>query len=73
MYVKVTVAPGSKNETIVETAPRTFAITVREPAEQNRANTRVRELLARHFKVPLGHVRILTGHRSRGKMVSIDN
>lgn len=73
MYVKVTVAPGSRKETITETGDRTFAICVREPAEQNRANTRVRQLLAYHFNVPLGSVRILTGHRSRAKMVSIDN
>lgn len=73
MYIKVTVSPGSKKETIEEVGDRAYRITVREPAEQNLANRRVCELLALEFSVPSRAVRILTGHRSRSKMVSIDN
>ena len=46
-------------------------ISVREPALQNRANDRVREIIALRLGTPLGKVRILTGHRARGKMVSV--
>lgn len=73
MYIKVTVTPGSRKEAIDEIGDRTFLITVREPAERNLANTRVRELLALRYAIPIGKVRILTGHHSHSKMLSIDN
>jgi len=48
-------------------------LAVKEPTSGNRANGRVREIVAERFRVTLGKVRILTGHRSRAKMVSIDS
>lgn len=80
MFIKVIVSPGAKKEKVEVVHPDkggkkgdTFSISVREPAAQNLANTRVRELLAARFHTPLGKVRILTGHRSRAKMISISN
>ena len=70
MYIKVFVTPGAKRDSIEE-KDEMLVITVREPATGNRANNRVRELIARRFGVPLGQVRILTGHRSRAKMISV--
>jgi uncharacterized protein YggU (UPF0235/DUF167 family) len=70
MYIKVFVMPGAKHEKVEEKGD-TLTISVREPATGNRANDRVRELIAIREGVPLGKVRILTGHRSRGKMISV--
>ena len=70
MYIKVFVTPGAKREKVEEKG-ETLAISVREPASTNRANTRVRELIALRVGKPIGKVRILTGHRSRAKMISI--
>ena len=70
MYIKVFVTPDAKREKVEEKG-ETLAISVREPASGNRANTRVRELVAARFGASVGKVRILTGHRSRGKMVSV--
>lgn len=72
MFIKVLVSPGAKREKVEEKGD-TFFISVREPATQNLANTRVRELVAFRFHVPVGAVRILTGHRSRSKMISINS
>jgi uncharacterized protein YggU (UPF0235/DUF167 family) len=72
MYVKVVVTPGARKED-VEEKEETFRISVREPASGNHANTRVRELLAMRFQVPLSKVRILTGHHSRVKLISISS
>lgn len=72
MYIKVFVTPSAKREK-VEKKGETLAIAVREPATQNLANTRVREVIAMRFKVPVGKVRVLTGHRSRAKMISISS
>jgi len=72
MYLRVTVQPGAKRELLVKEKESAWRVSVREPAEQNRANDRVRTLVARELGVPLGAVRILTGHHARVKMLSID-
>jgi hypothetical protein len=70
MFIKVFVTPGAKKERVEEKGEM-LAIAVREPAEQNRANDRVRAIIAERMGVPVGKVRILTGHRSRSKMISV--
>ncbi len=72
MYVRVLVTPGAKKEKIGEGKKGELLVSVREPAQRNLANTRVRELLAARFRVPLSAVRILSGHRSPRKLFSID-
>jgi uncharacterized protein YggU (UPF0235/DUF167 family) len=72
MYLKVFVTPDAKKETIAEKG-EALVITVREPARQNRANNRVRELIALRQGVEVGKVRILTGHRARVKMISVNS
>ena len=78
MYIKVFVTPDAKREKVEVSHPAkgeekndALLISVKEPASGNRANTRVRELVAERFGKPLGKVRILTGHHSRAKMISI--
>lgn len=72
MYVHVRVVAGAKKESVVRTADSQFEIRVREPAERNLANTRIREILANEYGVPASAVRMLTGHRSPSKMYTID-
>ncbi len=80
MYIKVFVTPDAKRERIEENSSTklgaggpTLLIAVRESASGNRANDRVRELVAIREGVPVGKVRILTGHHSRAKMVSVSS
>jgi len=70
MFLKVFVTPDAKKERVEERGDA-LLIAVREPAEGNRANNRVRAIVAELEGVPVGKVRILTGHHSRGKMVSV--
>lgn len=72
MYIKVLVTPGAKRERVEEKG-EALVVSVREPASGNRANDRVREIIAMRVGKPLGSVRILTGHRSRVKMISISH
>lgn len=73
MYLRVHVAPGSRREKVSEGKEGTLLISVREPAEGNQANKRVRELVALHLMLPLSKVRILSGHHSPTKLLTIDN
>jgi len=71
MYVRVTVRPGARKESVIRTEEAIYSISVREPAERNLANSRVRELLAEEFSLPVGKVQLLSGHRSPKKLFSI--
>lgn len=71
MYIKVQVTPNAKREDCVRESDDHFRIAVKEPAERNLANTRVRELLAQEFAVPIGSVRHISGHRSPSKIFSL--
>ncbi len=72
MYVKVVVTPGAKRESVTPTGDAKLAVAVKEPAAQNLANRRVVEVVAIHFGVPASRVRIISGHHSRSKMLSVD-
>lgn len=48
-----------------------FIAKVNEPPEEGRANRAVMKLLAEHFGVPQSQVRILSGFKSKNKVVEI--
>lgn len=68
--VRVKVRAGSRKESFVDKTTH-FEIAVKEPARENRANERVRTLLARHFKVAVSKVRFISGQRSPNKRLRI--
>ncbi len=72
MYIKAKVTADAKKEVLGQVAPDHFKISVREPAKQNLANTRVIDLLAGHFSIPRGKVRLISGHHSPSKLFSVD-
>ena len=72
MYLRVHAQPGAKRERVIEEKEGVLAISVREKAEGNQANTRIRELVALRLLVPVSAVRILSGHHSPVKLLTID-
>ena len=72
MYIKVKVTAEAKREKIVRKKEDTFEVVVKEKTERNMANKKVLELMAMHFKVPVGKVRIVNGHHRPHKLLSVD-
>jgi len=72
MYIKVKVTPHSKKEHIERVSDDTFVVSVKEPAERNLANNRIIEMIAEEFKIVRGKVRIVNGHHSRSKILTVD-
>ena len=72
MYVKVKVVPKAKKETVKKIGESTYEMSVKEPAERNLANGRIRELLAREYGVVVGKVRMVTGHHSGSKIFDVE-
>lgn len=71
MHVKVKVVTGAKKEKLTVLSDNSLAIAVKEKAERNMANKRIRELLAEHFEIPIGKIRMIKGHRSPNKIFEI--
>lgn len=71
MYIRVRVSAGAKKEVFAQNTEDSFLVSVKEPAEQNMANKRVLELVAAHFEVLPRAIRIVSGHHSPGKILSI--
>jgi len=71
MYIKIHAVADAKREVVKKIAADTYEIHVREPKERNAANARIREVLADTLGVPLGKIKIVTGHRSKRKIFMI--
>lgn len=71
MYVRVNASPGAKKEQIRALSADRYEVSVREPAERNMANSRIRTLLARELGVPESAVRMISGHQSPHKIFSV--
>ena len=69
--VKVETGVKAKKERFEAAGKELFVAEVKEKPEHNAANKRVRELAAAYFKIPVGAVRIITGHRSPNKTIAI--
>ena len=72
MYIHVKVTAGAGKESLVAKSADHFLISVREKAERNMANSRVLELVAGHFKVPVNKVRIVNGHHRPSKLLVVE-
>ena len=78
IHVKVTTGVGkesfnpSRSRATGQESTDHFEISVREKAERNMATTRILELVAKHFEVPVNRVRIVNGHRSPSKLLVVD-
>ncbi len=70
MYLKVKVVPGAKEEKLEQIKDDEYRIWVKVPAENNLANGRVLEIFRSKF--PGTSVRLVSGHHSPSKIISIN-
>lgn len=71
MLVHVKIKPDSKEDKIVQKNDTSFIVYVKDPAEENRANKKLIELMAGRFKIVKSKVRIVTGHHHPSKILDI--
>jgi len=71
--LRVKVIPrSSKDEVSGELADGTLKVHVTAPPEKGKANEQVCAVLAKHYKVPVRAVHIMSGHGSPRKLIHID-
>lgn len=71
MIIHVKVKPGAKEEIINKIDDNNYEISVRERAEDNKANVRVINILAKEFRVSYKKISI-KNPKSRKKIVEIE-
>ncbi|MBM3272600.1 DUF167 domain-containing protein [Candidatus Kaiserbacteria bacterium] len=69
--VRVRVTAGAKREQVEQHMDGSFTITVKERAEANAANTRIRTIVSERLGVPLQSVQIQSGQQKGSKLVRI--
>lgn len=70
MIINVKVKPGSKEDIVEKISENEYIFSVKEPAEDNRANVKVVNLLAKEFGVDFRKIKI-KNPRSKKKIVEI--
>ena len=70
--IKIRVSAGAKTEKVEQMSDGSFKVRVNAPPEKGKANERVIELLAEHFKLSKSKVAILSGQTYREKTVLVD-
>jgi uncharacterized protein (TIGR00251 family) len=70
MKIQVKVKPNCRTEEVSQ-EEGSFIVKVKEPPMEGKANRAVIKLLAEHFGVPQSRVRIVSGFRSKNKVVEV--
>ncbi len=70
MYIHIKIKTKQKIESIVKISDIRFEVSVKEEAKQNRANTRMIELIKEYFETD--KVKIVSGHHSPSKLLSVE-
>jgi len=70
MKIQVKVKPNSRTAEVSREGD-SFIVKVKEPPREGRANQAVIKLLAEHFGIPQSQVRILSGLKSRNKVIEV--
>ena len=72
MEISVSIIPNSKEPGIVKISENSYKIKVDAIASKNKANKRLIEILAEHFKVSKSSISIIRGLKSRNKIIRIE-
>lgn len=70
MYIKVRIIPNSKKEKVDKVSEDHYKVSVKQKAENNLANNRLLEIM--HAEYPNSVIRIISGHHSPSKILSIE-
>lgn len=68
---KIKIAPNSKINKIIEEQDNFLKIKLTAPAHANKANKALIKFLSRHFKIAKNKIQIISGEKSRKKIISV--
>ena len=71
MYINVKVITNAKTTEITKIKPLYYKAKLRSVPEKGKANAELIEMLAKNFECKKSEIKILSGHHSREKLLSI--
>jgi len=71
MYINVKVITNAKVPELTKLKPLYYKAKLRSVPEKGKANAELIEMLAKHFECRKSEIKILSGHHSREKLLSI--
>ncbi|MGB3861275.1 MAG: DUF167 domain-containing protein [Candidatus Aminicenantaceae bacterium] len=71
--LSVKVHPRSRKQEITKIDENTYKIHVTSAPSKGEANQEVCKLIARFLGVPVSRVKIIRGHKSRNKLITIEH
>ena len=71
MRIQIRVTPNAKKPEVIQVNESEYRVRVNAKPIDGAANIRLIEILAEHFKVSFGAIRIISGATSREKVIEI--
>ncbi|MGC8867436.1 MAG: DUF167 domain-containing protein [Elusimicrobiales bacterium] len=71
MKISIRVKPLSSKKEVLKIDDKHYEIKLTSPPSEGKANNELREILADYFNISKSSVLIISGHRSRNKIVEI--
>jgi uncharacterized protein (TIGR00251 family) len=73
MKINITAKPASKKAYIKKVGEKEYIVSVKEPPIKGLANLSIIAVLSDYFKIPARCIRIVSGYRSRNKIIEIND
>ncbi len=70
-HIRVKVKTEAKKEEVVQKAKDRYEVSLKEKPERNTANKKLITILGKHLAVPINKIKIVSGHKKPGKIVTI--
>jgi uncharacterized protein len=71
MILKIKVKPGSGKQEITKISNDEYLVSLKQRAEDNKANIELIKLLKKYLKVEVGDINIIKGLKSKNKIIEI--
>ncbi|MFH1640543.1 MAG: DUF167 domain-containing protein [Candidatus Omnitrophota bacterium] len=72
MRINVKVKPNSKENKVEKVNGATFVLWVKQATREGKANEAAVKLLSGFFDIAKSRITIISGHKSRNKVISLD-
>ncbi len=71
MKIFITIKPNAKADSVEKLEENRYRVTVKAPPDEGRANEALVRCLAEYFDLPKSRVSLLSGFKSKNKVVEI--
>ncbi len=71
MYLRVRVKTNRRKEELTVTESGLIEISLKEKPERNMANKKLMSVISTHLSVPIGKLKIMSGHKKPSKIILV--